>query len=482
MSPRALLGCAVLLALALALPGSAAATPVPLAQLGSDGSGAGQLHFPDGVAIDDGGNVYVADTGNHRISEFAANGTFIRAFGGNVNPTGGDGNFETCTTATTCQAGNISSDAGEFWAPVSLALDGGGHLYVSDVNYQRISVFNIAGPVFVHAFGWGVDDGTPEFQVCSTTSTCQLGLQGGGAGQLKLPFGLAVDGTNLYVADQSNNRISVFNTTGPTFTSAFGWGVDDGTSEYQVCASTCQSGSGGGGAGQLNVPVGLALDGTGHLYVGENGNPRISVFNTAGPSFAHAFGWEVQNSASGVFEVCASPCLAGTSGDGGGQLSGPGGVAINSAGSLYVSDFGNDRISAFNTAGPSFTHSFGWDVAGGSGVFEVCPTDGACTSGASGAGVGQLNEPEGLAADCRGAVWVADEGNSRVQRFGEPGTPLAPCPPPPPDGGGGAAPPPVLSNPSGPTGQRARAKKRCKKKPKGPKRVKCLKKAKKLPV
>jgi tripartite motif-containing protein 71 len=474
------------MALALSLPTSAAADPVPLAQIGSDGAGAGQLHFPDGVAIDGAGNLYVADTGNNRISEFRADGTFIRAFGANVD--GNGGTFEVCTTASTCQAGVPGSDAGQLNTPTGIALDGAGNLYVSDLNNERIDVFNTAGPSFTRAFGWDVAEPNTggAFEVCPTQGACRLGDVGGGAGQLNLPFGLALDGSSLYVADQSNHRISVFNTAGPTFTRAFGWNVDPAPpTTFEVCttATTCKQGDFGGGTGQLSGPIGVALDGVGHLYVGEGGNPRISVFNTAGPSFARTFGWDV-NSVTSDFQVCTSTCLGGTLGDGGGQLNSPGGVAINGAGRLYVSDFGNERISVFGTAGPSFTNAFGWDVAGGTGAFEVCPTDGACQFGTSGGGVGQINEPEGLATDCRGAVWVADEGNNRVQRFGEPGTPLPPCPPPPPSGGGGggAAPPPVLSNPSGPTGLRARAKKRCKKKPKGPKRAKCLKKAKKLPV
>ncbi len=393
---------------------------------------------------------------------------------------------EVCTTATTCQAGSGASSAGELNSPAGIALDGAGNLYVADANSQRINVFNTAGPSFTHAFGWGVDTGATAFEVCTTASTCGLGSAGGGAGQLNLPFGVAVDGSGrLYVGDQLNQRIDVFNTAGPSFAHAFGWDVadPDANTAFEVCPDdgTCRQGDFGGGAGQLSGPVGVAVDGAGHLYVGESGNRRISVFNTAGPSFARAFGWDVQSAAS-EFQVCTSACLAGSVGDGAGQLSGPGGVALDSAGSLYVSDFDNNRLSHFGTAGPSFINAFGWNVAnpGGSGSFEVCPTDGPCQLGAAGAGIGQINEPEELATDCRGAVWVADEGNNRVQRFGEPGTPLPPCTAPP--SGGGAAAAPTPSSTPAPTGERARALKRCKKKPKGPKRAKCIKKAKRLPV
>jgi DNA-binding beta-propeller fold protein YncE len=471
----------VLLALALSLPASAAAAPVPLAQVGSVGTGAGQLTSPSGVAIDGAGNLYVADTGNNRISEFAPNGTFIRAFGFGVD---NGGAFEVCTTASTCQAGAAGTDAGQLYNPTGIALDGAGNLYVADENNQRIDVFNTAGPSFTHAFGWDVSTPASGFQVCTTGSGCRLGTQGGGAGELSLPFGLALDGTSLYVADQGNDRISVFNTAAPSFSRAFGWDVHTTTGAFQVCTttSTCQPGLYGGGVGQLGGPIGVALDGAGSLYVADNGNSRISVFNTAGPSFSRAFGWDVHTTA-GAFQVCTTTCQPGLSGSGAGQLAIPSGVALDGAGGLYVGEQDNNRVSVFGTAGPSFTDAFGWNVNPGGvpGTFQVCTTASTCQSGDGiGTGAGQLSGPNGVATDCQGAVWVADSTNNRVQRFGEAGTPLPSSCPPPPSGGG--TPVAVPSTP-GPTGDRARAKKRCKKKfPKGPKRTKCIKKAKKLPV
>src|SRR6478609_3719526 len=223
----ALLGAVVAASLALAAP--AAADPVPLAQIGSSGAGAGQLNHPEDVAVDRSGNLYVADTDNNRISVFGPNGTFIRAF------------------------------------------------------------------------GWGVDTGAEAFEVCTTASTCQAGISGGGQGQLFVPYGLAVDGSgNLYVGDEGNFRIDVFDTGAPpTFTRAFGQGVvtGPGSELFEVCTpqTTCEAGTGGDTNGALNSPegvaLGLALDGSVNLYVADSSNHRISVFNTAGPSFKRAFGW-----------------------------------------------------------------------------------------------------------------------------------------------------------------------------------------------
>jgi hypothetical protein len=90
-----------------------------------------------------------------------------------------------------------------------------------------------------------------------------IGSPGEGAGQTKSPQGLATDFEtgDLYVADQGNNRIDVFKADG-TFLRAFGWGVDTGASELQVCttASKCQAGIAGAGAGQFSSPTWIAVD------------------------------------------------------------------------------------------------------------------------------------------------------------------------------------------------------------------------------
>ena len=133
-------------------------------------------------------------------------------------------------------------------------------------------------------------------------------------------------------------------------------------------------------------------------------------------------------------EVCTTTCKAGVAGAAAGQLNIPIALVFDAAGTLYVADGPNNRISAFNAQG-AFQRAFGFDVDPGGGAgFEVCTT--SCQIGVAGGGVGQLSSPGGVAVDCRGAVYVADRSNGRVQRYGEPGTPLPPCPAsqPPPGG------------------------------------------------
>jgi DNA-binding beta-propeller fold protein YncE len=99
----------------------------------------------------------------------------------------------------------------------------------------------------------------------TTTASAELSIciPGTAAGKCENPQGVAVDNETgrLYVADQGNNRIDVFESDG-TFVMAFGWGVDTGAEEFQTCtmASKCQAGLAGSGAGQFSSPSWIAVD------------------------------------------------------------------------------------------------------------------------------------------------------------------------------------------------------------------------------
>jgi glucose/arabinose dehydrogenase len=136
----------------------------------------GQLSWPVGIAVDQEGNVYVADTANNRIQVFSSNGNFISKWGGY-----GGGN------------GMLSS-------PEGIAVDSSsGNVYVADTANNRIQVFSSNG-----------------------TFISKWGGYGGGNGMLRSPEGIAVDQEgNVYVADTANNRIQVFSSNG-TFISEWG--------------------------------------------------------------------------------------------------------------------------------------------------------------------------------------------------------------------------------------------------------------------
>ena len=345
-------------------------------------------------------------------SASASADAFIKAYGWGVAD--GLSQFETCTT--TCQAGLLGGGAGQLAEPQGVAIDHSGDVYVTDDygdNNSRIDEFSAAGS-FIKAYGWGVADGASQFETC--TSTCRQGISGGGAGQLSSGpsgvAGVAIDSAgDVYVADDGNNRIDEFSAAG-SFIKAYGWGVADGASQFEICTGTCRQGISGGGAGQLNLPTGVVIDSSGDLYVADGDNPRIDEFSAAG-SFIKAYGWGVADGASQL-ETCTGNCRAGLRGGGAGELGVPWGVAIDSSGDVYVADRVEDRIDEFSAAGV-FVKAYGWGVADGMDQFETCTT--TCQPGFVGGGAGELYQPEGVAIDSSGDVYVADEINDRIDEF-----------------------------------------------------------------
>jgi len=132
----------------------------------SGGGAGGTFNEPWGIAIGPDGNIFIADTWNHRIQKFTPDGAFLTSWGR-------FGQRET-------------PDA--FWGPRDVAVDDHGHVYVSDTGNKRIVVFDSDGQ-FLTEFG-------------------DIGL---GDGDFDEPSGLALDVEgNLYVADTWNQRIQVF--------------------------------------------------------------------------------------------------------------------------------------------------------------------------------------------------------------------------------------------------------------------------------
>src|SRR6266508_2478133 len=125
-------------------------------------------------------------------------------------------------------------------------------------------------------------------------------------------------------------------------------------------------------AGQFYHAFGVAVDGSGVVYMADSGNARIQVFHSSG-QFLYQWGsW----------------------GDRPGQFLDPHGVAVDRQGNVYVADTGNSRIQKFNGDGTWLTS---W--------------------GSQGSGNGQFSFAEGIATDRDGNVYVADSGNHRIQKF-----------------------------------------------------------------
>jgi len=156
--------------------------------------------------------------------------------------------------------------------------------------------FAIEPPPFERMWGFGVDDGTNAFQICTKDTTpCQDGIAGSGDGQFNVPLQVAVDSAgDLYVVDQNNQRVQKFDSNGGFLTT---FGVS------------------GTGDGEFIQPYGIAVDSFDNVYVTDSIRNNVQKFDSlANSSFAvssleiasSAFGWSIVPSLSITFCVCPS--------------------------------------------------------------------------------------------------------------------------------------------------------------------------------
>jgi tripartite motif-containing protein 71 len=222
----------------------------------------------------------------------------------------------------------------------------------------------------------------------------QFGSAGTENGQFSAPRGAAITKNgNVLVLDTSNNRVEEFSQAG----------------KYESKFGTLGSGN-----GQLKSPYGIAVDSKGNVWITDWGNNRVEEFNEKN-EFLRTFGYGVTD-AKAEFEVCTVSCKAGIAGTGTGQFKEPKGIAVTTAGRVYVSDAANNRIETFKEKG-EFIATFGWGVTDAKTEYEVCTA--SCKAGLSGSGNGQFNGVRGVAVTPAGNLWVVESTNNRVQEFNE---------------------------------------------------------------
>jgi hypothetical protein len=315
----------------------------------------------------------------------------------------------TCTAATCTGVKITGSDDGQFLQPNGIAVDSTGNVYVADSGNNRVDKFSSNGSFVGWAggctSGGNCLNGVSVGFTC-TTAECGLPVSGSDNGQFSGPQGVGVDSTgNVYVADSGNSRVEKFSSTG-TFLVSFG--------------------SSGNGDGEFQSPIAVAIDSYGNVYVGDSGNNRVDKFSSNGSFVGWAGGCTGGSScnlgASLGFTCTAVTCGASVYGSGDGQFDGSSGVGVDSSGDVYAADAGNNRVQKFSSNG-SFV---GWAGMCTSGVncdsvdqhslgFTCTAT--TCSKSTFGSGDGQFFQPDGIAVDSFGNVYVVDFNNNRVVKF-----------------------------------------------------------------
>ena len=249
-----------------------------------DGTGtAARFSAPQGVALDNEGNVYVADTENNRIRKITPD-RVVTTLAGNSTAGYSDG----------------TGTAARFSAPQGVALDNEGNVYIADTGNNRIRKI------------------TPDRVVTTLAGngTAGYGDGMGTAARFSAPQGMAVDNNgNIYIADTENNRIRKI-TPDRVVTTLAG----NGTTGY---------GDGTGTAARFSAPQGVTVDNNGNVYVADTGNNRIRKITP-----------------ERIVITIAGHSTAGYS-DGAGtaaRFSTPKGITVDSNGDVYVGDTGNNRI------------------------------------------------------------------------------------------------------------------------------------------
>jgi uncharacterized protein (TIGR03437 family) len=353
----------------------------------------GSISTPYKIAIDYSSSpyaLYVSDTANNRVlvwrdsvrfrngdaADFVIGQPNLRTAAPNIDSPG----------STTPSATSLSSPAG-----IVVARDG--TLYVSDSGNNRVLRY----PRPVNQNGRITPDaviGQADF--ASSTSAAVT------SSSLSLPGGLALGPTgNLFVADRGNNRVLEFSAGSGTAASAIRvYGQPNMTSSIRPTVVSAQT---------LNTPQGIALDAASNLYVADTGSNRVLIFpNTQNAPPAGA---------SAAFAIGQANFGSSTAGQTNG-LKTPTDVAVDSFGTIYVADGGNNRVLIY--ASLVFLSVTGATPTG------VVGQQTATQSAANWNSPDGLPTPEGLAApvgiflDRQDTLYVGDAGNSRVVQFLKP--------------------------------------------------------------
>jgi DNA-binding beta-propeller fold protein YncE len=418
-----------------------------LTQWGSYGSGNGQFNEPEGIAVDSSNHVYVVDNGNYRVEKFTSSGIYQTQWG---NSGSGNGQFGNPKGIAVDSSGNVIYVADAGYSRIEVFVNNPNSvppIFTSQPVSQTVPAgINVTFSVGVvgtapFSYQWSSNNVAVSGATNATLTLTNLSLSASGAYSVLVtndagselsssallivlpaadyiaptylfeivapggfyPFVALDSSNNVYVADNLNNRVEKFTSSGNYLTQWGGSGsgngqfegptgiaVDSSKNVYVADGSNSrvekfdisgnyltQWGSPGTNNGQFEFPYGVAVDSSNDVYVVDTGNNRVEKFDSSGNYLTQ---W-------------------GSSGSGNGQFSGPWGIAVDSSDNVYMTDAGNNRVEKFDSSGNYLTQ---W--------------------GSPGTNNGQFGLLRGIAVDSSNNVYVTDFGNNRVEKFASIGT------------------------------------------------------------
>jgi RHS repeat-associated protein len=369
------------------------------------------FNTPDGEAVDSAGNVYIADSDNNRIEEIAA--TTHTQWG--IAMTGGN---EYVIAGSTSGTAGFSGDgsaatAALLDAPVAVALDASGDLYISDVgNYRVREIAASSGTQ------WGISMTADDIYTVAGTGAGGCGEAEGLAATSRLivPGNVAFDSAgDMYISDEGENRVlELAKHTGTQ------WGVSMTADDTYVvaggvgCASGHSGDDGPAVGSRLDGVMDTTVDGSGDLLITDTENNRIQ--EVAGATGTQ---WGISMTADDIYTIAGSS--SGTSGDSGDDgaataalLLSPEAVVSDAEGNLYIADTGNARVQEVASTthtqwGISMTADDIYTIAGSASRSTGDSGDGGAATSAL------LFEPQSLAFDPAGNLYILDAGNNNIR-------------------------------------------------------------------
>uniref|UniRef100_Q021V3 Ig domain protein, group 1 domain protein n=1 Tax=Solibacter usitatus (strain Ellin6076) TaxID=234267 RepID=Q021V3_SOLUE len=315
---------------------------------------AARLFDPTDVAIHPNGDLYIADTYNHRIRKVDKNGVITTVAGtGQATNVGGDAND------------NILAVSAELNHPSGIAFDTAGNLYIADTGHDRIRrVDGVTGII------------------TTVAGTGERGYSGDGQpatlAKINSPYHIALDGHgNLFIADDGNHRVRRVDGNSGVITTVAGTGNAGYNGDDQQATHA-----------DLQNPRGVLIDASGNLYIADYGNHRVRVVD-----------------ATGVIHTFAGTGVYGFSGDGGAamaaNLKGPIGLGTDAAGNIYVADGQDQRVRQVNIQTRVISTVVGNGQSGYSG--DGGPATDATISSAS------------ATFDATGRIYIAQYGSNVIR-------------------------------------------------------------------